>query len=143
MMSHTCLIPPTGVPVDVMTHCTSLGEPPRATCNVDPTGHDVEAAEDGVVPTKDVATAMPVTVDSTRANDMRSVRRRYLDVWMSFIRRNVARSGYLKPSTRTRKCNSCVTSRHWRDRLARAKSVSDVGATVAEQSVRLATGSIR
>jgi hypothetical protein len=46
---------------------------------VDPTGQDVDAAEDGVVPTKDVATAMPVTVDNTRTNDIRIVRTRYLD----------------------------------------------------------------
>jgi hypothetical protein len=78
MISHTCLIPPTGVPVEVMTHWTSLGDPPRATCSVLPTGQDVGDAADGVVPTKDVATPMPVTVVRMRANDMMSVRRRYL-----------------------------------------------------------------
>ena len=72
-------MPPTGVPVDVMTHWTSFGEPPRATCSVLPTGHVVGAAADGVVPTKDVATPTPETVASTRTNDMVIVRRRYLD----------------------------------------------------------------
>ena len=92
MISHTCLTAPTGVPVDVMTHWTSFAEAPCATCSVLPTGQDVDEAEDGVVPTNDVATPMPDTVARMRANDMVIVRRRYLDEWMSFIRRTVTTS---------------------------------------------------
>jgi hypothetical protein len=80
------------VPVEVMTHWTSFGDPPRAACSVLPTGQVVGDAADGVVPTKDVATPMPETAARMRANDMVIVRSRYLDECMSFIRRTVTTS---------------------------------------------------
>jgi hypothetical protein len=73
-------MPPTGVPVDVMTHWTSFGDPPRATCRVLPSGQLVDEADDGVVPTKDVATPTPDTVASTRAIVIVIDRNRNLDV---------------------------------------------------------------
>jgi hypothetical protein len=72
-------MPPTGVPVDVMTHWTSLGDPPRDTCNVLPTGQVVDDAAEGLVPTNDDATPTPETVARTRAIDIIIDRRRNLD----------------------------------------------------------------
>ena len=36
MISHTCFTPPTGVPVDLMTHCAA--PPPIGACRDDPAG---------------------------------------------------------------------------------------------------------
>ncbi len=46
MMSHTCLTAPTGVPVEVITHCAWLLAPPAGSCNELPAGHDVGVAAD-------------------------------------------------------------------------------------------------
>ena len=42
MISHTCLIPPTGVPVDVITHCAWELDPPAGSCKMLPAGHVVD-----------------------------------------------------------------------------------------------------
>jgi hypothetical protein len=44
-----------------------------------PTGQVVDDAPEDMVPTKDVVTPMPVTVDRTRTIDIAIVRRRYFD----------------------------------------------------------------
>jgi hypothetical protein len=61
MISQTCLIAPTGVPVDVMTHCAWPFDPPWGTCNELPAGQLVlgGAADDAVVPTIAVETPTP------------------------------------------------------------------------------------
>src|SRR5580692_7822740 len=61
MISHTCLIAPTGVPVEVMTHCAWLLDPPWGTCNELPAGQVVLGgeADDAVVPTTAVERPTP------------------------------------------------------------------------------------
>src|SRR5580704_13692385 len=61
MISHTCLIAPTGVPVDVMTHCACELDPPAGICSEAPAGHVVDlTAPADVVPTKAVVRLTPV-----------------------------------------------------------------------------------
>jgi hypothetical protein len=59
MINHTCLIPPTGVPVDVMTHCAEALDPPAGICNEAPSGQVVELAYDDGVPTKTLERLTP------------------------------------------------------------------------------------
>ena len=48
MINHTCLTPPTGVPVDVMTHCACELVPPVGCFKTLPTGQVVDTAGDGL-----------------------------------------------------------------------------------------------
>src|ERR1700742_438906 len=48
MISQTCLTPPTGVPVEVMTHWAWLVGPPLGADSVLPAGHDVVPYPAGV-----------------------------------------------------------------------------------------------
>ena len=62
MISQTCLIPPTGVPVEVMTHCAWLLEPPLGNCNEAPAGQVVE-------PAAATAEGAPTNADDTLATE--------------------------------------------------------------------------
>src|SRR5580698_4982489 len=68
MMSHTCLTPPTGVPVEVITHCAWLLGPPLGTCNELPAGHVVPP---GVG--KDGEGAAPAVAEMPAADRARSM----------------------------------------------------------------------
>ena len=46
MINQTCLTAPTGVPVDVITHCACELEPPFGSCSELPAGQVVETAAD-------------------------------------------------------------------------------------------------
>src|SRR5580692_8074995 len=88
MMSHTCLIPPTGVPVEVITHCSLPGEPLVATFRVLPAGQVVGVAEEGVAPTNTVEIPTPETVAIMTATSATTARTRYFVECKSFISRN-------------------------------------------------------
>ena len=85
MISYTCLIAPTGVPVEVITHCTPPEEPPCEVCKLLPAGQVVGVADDGVVPTKAVEIPTPETVAIITATSATTVRRRYFVECKSFI----------------------------------------------------------
>ena len=78
MINHTCLIPPTGVPVEEMTHCASDSDPPRGTCRVLPNGQVVELAYEDVVPKRAPETVNPVRVAIPTAGAAPVRRRRRL-----------------------------------------------------------------
>ena len=46
MINQTCLTAPTGVPVDVITHCACELDPPFGSCSELPAGQVVETAAD-------------------------------------------------------------------------------------------------
>jgi hypothetical protein len=107
MMSHTCLIPPTGVPVDVITHWAWDVGAPLWTCRLLPTGQLLAAAVayEDVELTRATETLAPETAMS-KALIMVTTRRRFLTRDKSFIRRMVTMESYAKPLTSTRKRKS-------------------------------------
>jgi hypothetical protein len=117
MISHTCLIAPTGVPVDVMTHCVAKGEPPFGDSRLLPAGQLVVVADEVVVPTIVVEMPTPETVAIKTAADSTTARGRNLFECKSFIRRTVTSAGYLYPSATTRESNIIVINPFDRDAL--------------------------
>src|ERR1700722_4052631 len=70
MISHTCLTPPTGVPVEVITHCAWLLEPPLGTCSELPAGQvdaPGAATDDGGAATAPVEIPAPARVNTPMA----------------------------------------------------------------------------
>src|ERR1700723_3439641 len=110
MMSHTCLIAPTGVPVEVITHCVSKGEPPLGDSRLLPAGQLVVVADEVAVPTNVVEKPTPETEAIKTAASSTTARGRNFIECKSFIRRTVERQGYPKPSGGRRMCNSFVMS---------------------------------
>jgi hypothetical protein len=118
MMSHTCLIAPTGVPVEVMTHCVSKGEPPLGDSRLLPAGQLVVVADEVAVPTNVVEIPTPETVAIKTAASSTTARGRNFIECKSFIRRTVETQGYPNPSGVRRTCNSFVMSSHGSKYLA-------------------------
>src|SRR5580698_4926726 len=137
MISHTCLIPPTGVPVEVITHWAWLLVPPWGTCRELPAGQEVlgGAADDAGVPTNAFVMPTPeksATAPTAAANVVpKRTRRRIIPGFRTsppddrhrLTAWNLRATGYAKDDVAGRVANSCVTKSRTRlvDKLPRRR----------------------